>query len=76
MLTSDLLANFIIGVVFLNALGALGGSVTFAIFLALAMLSLLFIYRLAPETKGRQLESIRHYWYNGGRWPDESDARA
>ncbi len=76
MLTSDLLANFIIGVVFLNALGALGGSVTFAIFLALAMFSLLFIYRLAPETKGRQLESIRHYWYNGGRWPDETDARA
>ena len=76
MLTSDLLANFIIGVVFLNALGALGGSVTFAIFLALAMFSLLFIYRLAPETKGRQLESIRQYWYNGGRWPDETDARA
>ena len=72
MLTSDLLANFIIGVVFFNALGALGGSVTFAIFLVFAMFSLLFIYRLAPETKGRQLESIRQYWYNGGRWPEEA----
>jgi MFS family permease len=75
MLTSDLFANFIVGVVFLNALGALGGSVTFGIFLALAILSLLFIYRLAPETKGRQLESIRGYWYNGGRWPEETEAR-
>jgi hypothetical protein len=35
-LTSDLFANFIVGVVFLNALGALGGSLTFGTFLALA----------------------------------------
>jgi SP family galactose:H+ symporter-like MFS transporter len=76
MLTSDLFANFIVGVVFLNALGALGGSLTFGIFLVLAVLSLIFIYRLAPETKGRQLESIRHYWYNGGRWPEEAETRA
>jgi MFS family permease len=76
MLTSDLFANFIVGVVFLNALGALGGSLTFGIFLVLAVLSLLFIYRLAPETKGRQLESIRRYWYNGGRWPEEAETRA
>src|SRR5829696_3995461 len=71
MLTSDLFANFLVGVIFLNALGALGGPVTFGIFLILALFSLVFIYRLAPETKGRQLESIRQYWYNGGRWPDE-----
>ena len=24
---------------------------------------------IAPETKGRQLEDIRHFWENGGRWP-------
>ncbi len=71
MLTSDLTANFIVGVVFLSALGALGGSVTFGIFLALAILSWFFIFKLAPETKGRQLEAIRQYWYNGGRWPEE-----
>jgi hypothetical protein len=53
----------IVGVVFLNALG---GSLTSGIFLLLALLSLVFIYRLAPETKGRQLEAIRTYWYNGG----------
>src|SRR5918993_444309 len=71
MLTSDLLANFIVGVVFLSALGALGGPLTFGIFLVLAIVSWVFIYALAPETKGRQLEAIRGYWYNGAKWPEE-----
>lgn len=69
MLTADLFANFIVGVVFL---GALGGSVTFRIFFALALVSFAFVYVLAPETKGRPLEAIRSYWYNGGRWPEET----
>jgi hypothetical protein len=76
MLTSDLFANFIIGVVFLNALDALGGSLTCGIFLVLAMFSLILIYRLAPETKWHQLKSIRRYWYNGGRWPEKAETRA
>ena len=57
---------------FLGALGALGGSVTFGIFLALALVWFAFVYVLAPETKGRPLEAIRSYWYNGGRWPEET----
>jgi MFS family permease len=73
MLTSDLLANFIVGVVFLSALGALGGALTFGIFFVLGIVSFVFIYVLAPETKGRQLEAIRQYWYNGARWPDEEE---
>jgi hypothetical protein len=72
MLTVDLCANFIVGVVFLGALGCLGGSVTFGIFFALALVSLAFVYVLAPETKGQPLEAIRTYWYNGGRWPEET----
>jgi SP family galactose:H+ symporter-like MFS transporter len=59
--------------VFLNALGALGGSLTFGIFCGLAVISFLFIYALAPETKGRQLEAIRQYWYNGAKWPEEAE---
>ena len=55
MLASDLLATFIVGVVFLSALGSLGGSLTFGIFVALAIVSFVFIYLLAPEIKGRQL---------------------
>jgi SP family galactose:H+ symporter-like MFS transporter len=74
MLTADLFANFIVGVVFLSALGALGGSLTFGIFLLLSVVAIAFVYNLAPETKGRQLEAIRAYWYNGGRWPDESES--
>ena len=73
MLTSDLAANIIIGIVFLNALGALGGAWTFAIFATLSALAFAFVYVLAPETKGRQLEDIRGYWYNGGRWPEEGE---
>jgi len=76
MLTADLFANFIVGVVFLSALGALGGSLTFGIFLLLSLVAIVFVYTLAPETKGRQLEAIRAYWYNGGRWPDESETPA
>src|SRR5215208_1169508 len=71
MLTSDLAANIIIGIVFLSALGALGGAWTFAIFAVLSALAFAFVYVLAPETKGHQLEDIRGYWYNGGRWPEE-----
>jgi hypothetical protein len=36
MLTSDLAANIVIGIVFLSALGALGGAWTFAIFAVLS----------------------------------------
>ena len=73
MLTSDLFANIVVGIVFLNALGALGGSWTFAIFAVLSAVAFAFVYVLAPETKGRQLEDIRAFWYNGGRWPEEGE---
>ena len=73
MLSSDLFANIIVGVVFLSALGALGGSLTFGIFLVLSIFAFFFVYALAPEVKGRQLEDIRNYWYNGGRWPTEGE---
>jgi hypothetical protein len=71
MLTSDLAANIVIGIVFLSALGVLGGAWTFAIFAVLSAFAFAFVYVLAPETKGHQLEDIRGYWYNGGRWPEE-----
>jgi SP family galactose:H+ symporter-like MFS transporter len=61
MPTADLFANFIVGVVFLSALGALGGSLTFGIFLLLSLFAIAFVYALTPETKGRQLEAIRAY---------------
>lgn len=71
MLTSDLVANAIVVGVFLTMLTSLGGAATFAVFGLAAVLSFGFVYRYAPETKGRQLEDIRHFWENGGRWPAE-----
>jgi len=68
MLTSNLVANAIVAAVFLTMLHSLGGAGTFAVFAVLAVVALGFVYRYAPETKGRQLEDIRHFWENGGRW--------
>lgn len=75
MLTADLVANLIIGLYFLSALDSLGGTATFAMFAVLAALAFVFVFVLAPETKGRPLEAIRIYWENGGHWPKEEAER-
>lgn len=76
LLTADLFANIIIGFFFLNAIGAMGGSATFGVFLALSAIAFIFVALLAPETKGRRLEDIRFFWENRGRWPaDVGQAR-
>jgi MFS transporter, SP family, galactose:H+ symporter len=69
MLTSNLVANAIVAAVFLTMLHSLGGGGTFAVFGLLAVVAFAVVYRFAPETKGRRLEEIRHFWENGGRWP-------
>ncbi|HUB54801.1 MAG TPA: sugar porter family MFS transporter [Mycobacterium sp.] len=76
MLTANLLANAVIARVFLTMLHSLGGAGTFAVFGIFAVGGWAFVYRYAPETKGRQLEDIRHFWENGGRWPDELPSTA
>jgi SP family arabinose:H+ symporter-like MFS transporter len=75
MLTADLVANLVIALYFLSALESLGGTATFAMFAALAALAFVFVWALAPETKGRPLEAIRGYWENGGRWPEPEASR-
>jgi MFS transporter, SP family, galactose:H+ symporter len=69
MLTSNLVANAIVAAVFLTMLHSLGGTGAFAVFGALAVVAFAVVYKFAPETKGRQLEEIRRFWENGGRWP-------
>ncbi len=69
MLGSDLLANIIIVQFFLTVLNTIGGAWSFGIFAILAVFAWIFVWRLAPETKGRELEEIQGYWENGGRWP-------
>lgn len=69
MLTSDLVANAIVAAFTLSLINAIGGAGTFAVFGGFAVIGMVFVYFLAPETKGRKLEDIQHYWQNGGRWP-------
>jgi MFS transporter, SP family, galactose:H+ symporter len=76
MLTANLLANAVIAGVFLTMLHSLGGAGTFAVFGVFAVSGWAFVYRYAPETKGRQLEEIRHFWENDGRWADELPSTA
>jgi MFS transporter, SP family, galactose:H+ symporter len=71
MLTANLLANAMVAAVFLTMLHSFGGAGTFGVFGVLAVAGFAVVYRFAPETKGRQLEEIRHFWENHGRWPDE-----
>jgi MFS family permease len=71
MLTANLTANALVAAVFLTMLHTLGGAGTFGVFGLLAIAGFVLVYRFAPETKGRQLEDIRHFWENNGRWPDE-----
>ena len=74
MLTSDLVANVAVAAIFLTLLTRLGGAGTFIVFGVLAVAAFAFVFKLAPETKGRHLEEIRHYWENGGKWPTTSGA--
>jgi MFS transporter, SP family, galactose:H+ symporter len=71
MLTANLTANALVAAIFLTMLHTLGGAGTFAVFGLLATVGFVLVYRFAPETKGRQLEDIRHFWESNGRWPDE-----
>lgn len=68
MLTADLVANWIIANYFLTAMERVGGAVSFGFFAVMAVLAWVFVYKLAPETKGRELEEIRTFWENGGSW--------
>ncbi len=76
MLTADLVGNLLISRFFLTVLASLGGLGSFSLFLGLAMLSFVFIWAMAPETKGRPLEAIRVYWENGARWPSKEETAA
>lgn len=71
MLTANLMANALIAAFFLTMLNLLGGATVFATFGTFAVLALVVVHRYAPETKGRDLEEIRYFWENGGRWPAE-----
>jgi sugar porter (SP) family MFS transporter len=69
-LTMNNIANLIVALFYLSAVQRLGGVGTWALLGALAVIAFVFVFKLAPEAKGRRLEEIRGYWDNGGRWPE------
>lgn len=76
MLTADLVANAIVAQAFPPLLESVGGTGVFMIFGALSVLAFLFVFRFAPETKGRNLEDIHRYWVNGAKWDEPADAQS
>ncbi|MFF8018105.1 sugar porter family MFS transporter [Streptomyces sp. NPDC007929] len=52
------LTNFVIGLVFPSLVSGIGISSTFFLFVAAGVLSLAFVQRYVPETKGRTLETL------------------
>ena len=51
-------SNFIVSLTFLSLLNAAGTSLTFVIYGAFCIVTLIFVRYVIPETKGRELESI------------------
>lgn len=52
------ISNFVVALTFLSLLDALGASLTFFLYAAIAVLSTIFVITKVPETKGRTLEEI------------------
>ncbi|GAB2886661.1 myo-inositol transporter IolT [Streptomyces deserti] len=52
------LTNFVIGLVFPSLVSGIGISHTFFVFVAVGLVSLAFVKRYVPETKGRTLETL------------------
>jgi sugar porter (SP) family MFS transporter len=59
-------ANFVITLVFLGLVGALGQTGTFWLFAAIGVVAFVFTLRLVPETKGLTLEQIESHFKRGG----------
>ena len=43
-------------------LASIGSAFTFWIYMLMSVFAFLFVYKLIPETKGKSLEEIEHYW--------------
>lgn len=43
-------------------LASIGSAFTFWIYMIMAVFSFIFVYRMVPETKGKTLEEIEHFW--------------
>jgi MFS transporter, SP family, galactose:H+ symporter len=67
-------ANLLISITFLSLLHVAGNALTFWIYAFLALVTLVFVWFIVPETKGKTLEQIEAYWRNGRHWIATSEA--
>lgn len=74
MMTADIFGNILIVQFFLTVMNDIGGATSFGIFGVLAVFALFFVHKFAPETKGREVDEIRHFWENGGKWPAKTQS--
>ncbi|GHO90888.1 MFS transporter [Reticulibacter mediterranei] len=61
-------ANLLVSFTFLSLIHLLGKPLTFWLYAFLGILAFIFSTILVPETKGKSLEQIEHYWRNGRDW--------
>lgn len=55
-------SNFLVSMTFLSLLREFGPSITFFLYAAIGVITLIFIYKKIPETKGKTLEEIQKFW--------------
>ena len=54
--------TLLVTLTFLSLVNALTAPGTFLLYAAVSIAAFLFVWRLVPETKGRTLEEIDHWW--------------
>jgi sugar porter (SP) family MFS transporter len=62
------IANLLVSITFLSLTSSIGIPATFWIYGIMSLIAFFFILRLVPETKGKSLEQIEHYWKNDQHW--------
>ncbi len=72
LLAADLIGNILVVQLTVAIMNARGGPFTFGLFSILAIIAIFFVKKFAPETKGRDVDAVRLFWENGGKWPDEA----
>lgn len=56
-------AVFLVSQSFPVLLDSIGNAFTFWIYMCMAILAFLFVWKMVPETKEKTLEEIEHYWH-------------
>ncbi len=59
-------SNLVVTLTFPDLVALIGASATFVLYAAVGVASLVFTWRLVPETRGKTLEQIERHWRSGG----------